>query len=340
LNLGRFDEITGGFGRLRMVLAGDFCLDRYLEIDPGLGERSIETGLPVYNVVRTRPQPGGAGTILNNLVALGVGRVDCAGFCGLDGEGWELLEALRGMPGVCLDGFVQTGERRTFTYTKPLLIEGGGPRELSRLDMKNWSPTPEEVGSRLASFLEGMAGAADAMIFLDQVDVEGTGVLTAGVLESVRRIGERWPSLLMVGDSRRGLRHFPPVVYKMNEAELCRWAGADGDAGVKEGLLEVWAAEAARASGRMAFVTRAERGILGANPAGLVERVAALSVEGSIDIVGAGDAVTASLAAGLAAGATMREAMGLAMLAASVVIHKVGTTGTASVEEMRARLSC
>jgi len=51
--------------------------------------------------------------------------------------------------------------------------------------------------------------------------------------------------------------------------------------------------------------------------------------------VGAGDAVTANLAAALAARATLREAIELANAAASVVIHQLGTTGTASVAEIR-----
>ena len=42
-------------------MVGDFCLDRYLEIDPALAETSLETGLPVHNVVRVRSQPGGGG---------------------------------------------------------------------------------------------------------------------------------------------------------------------------------------------------------------------------------------------------------------------------------------
>ena len=61
-------------------------------------------------------------------------------------------------------------------------------------------------------------------------------------------------------------------------------------------------------------------------------------VRGEIDIVGAGDAVTANLTAALAAGATVTEAMVLAMAAASVVIYQLGTTGTASVSQIRARL--
>ena len=43
---------------------------------------------------RVRAQPGGAGTILNNLVALGVGRIVPVGFCGDDGEGYELRREL------------------------------------------------------------------------------------------------------------------------------------------------------------------------------------------------------------------------------------------------------
>src|SRR6266581_3041195 len=75
MNADRFEAITRQFGQLRVAVVGDFCLDRYLEIDPARQETSIETGLPVYNVTNVRAQPGGAGTVLNNLVALGVGAI-------------------------------------------------------------------------------------------------------------------------------------------------------------------------------------------------------------------------------------------------------------------------
>ena len=75
MNEARFSEITSRYETLRIVVVGDFCLDRYLEIDPGKQETSIETGLPVHNVVQVRAQPGAAGTILNNLIALGVGEI-------------------------------------------------------------------------------------------------------------------------------------------------------------------------------------------------------------------------------------------------------------------------
>ena len=64
----------------------------------------------------------------------------------------------------------------------------------------------------------------------------------------------------------------------------------------------------------------------------------ALPLRGPIDIVGAGDSVTANLAAVLAAGATTEEACRIAMAAASHTVHQLGTTGAASVADIRALL--
>src|SRR5438552_1789281 len=54
------------------------------------------------------------------------------------------------------------------------------------------------------------------------------------------------------------------------------------------------AAELAGRTGRVVFVTMAERGIVGALPARSPQHVPAMPVRGPIDVVGAGDAVTAN----------------------------------------------
>jgi bifunctional ADP-heptose synthase (sugar kinase/adenylyltransferase) len=311
MNSARFDAITAKYPALRIAVIGDFCLDRYLEIDPSKTETSIETGHPVHNVVAVRSQPGGAGTILNNLVALGVGTTWPVGFCGDDGEGFELRHALAGLP---LDHFLQTDQRRTFTYCKPMLAG----KELNRLDTKNWTPTPDVVTDKLIASVRRLAPQVDAMVVLDQVDVAETGVVTRRLLDALATCG----APLILGDSRRGVRGWPPIALKMNACELAA-TGCDS------------AAALARQQGKPVFVTMAERGIVGAAPDGTIEHVPALPVRGEIDIVGAGDAVTANLAASLAAGATLREALELANAAASIVIHQLGTTGTATVAEIR-----
>ena len=79
---------------LTIGVLGDLFLDRYLDIDAALTERSIETGLDAYQVVRVRSYPGAAGTVINNLAALGAGGVMPVSVIGDDGEGYELRQAL------------------------------------------------------------------------------------------------------------------------------------------------------------------------------------------------------------------------------------------------------
>src|SRR5687768_12183333 len=92
-------------------LLGDLFLDRYLDIDPALDEPSVETGLTAYQVVRVRSSPGALGTVVNNLSALGVGRICPIAVIGDDGEGYELRQALRRTPGVELGGLVTRTDR-------------------------------------------------------------------------------------------------------------------------------------------------------------------------------------------------------------------------------------
>ena len=138
--------------------------------------------------------------------------------------------------------------------------------------------------------------------------------------------------MIVLADSRQGLRDFPPMGFKMNAAELARMAGTPvaGIDAVRQHAADLACAESAarvRHAGRAGhrrcrFERQAPstcRPTRSADP---------------IDIVGAGDAVTANLAAALAAGAHQREAMELAMAAASIVVHQLGTTGTASIAQL------
>lgn len=324
----RLQEIISNYPKLRVAVVGDFCLDRYLEIDTTREETSIETGLPVHNVTRVRAQPGGAGTVLNNLAALGAGEIFAVGFCGDDGEGYELRRALGDLPGVNLTHFFTTPLRRTFTYCKPLLMQSGqAPRELNRLDSKNWTPTPDEVNQQIISSLDAIRDVADIVIVLDQVESAGTGVISASLLEKLSEF-----PVPVIADSRRGLSGYPPVIFKMNAAELSALLNVGEHIGMRE--MEEAIATLVQRNNRPAFVSMAEGGILGAFPGSKPEHVPALPVRGPIDVVGAGDSVTANLALTLASGASAREAMTLAMLAASVVVHQLGTTGTATPRDL------
>jgi bifunctional ADP-heptose synthase (sugar kinase/adenylyltransferase) len=333
MNHDRFLAITTSYPRLKIAVVGDFFLDRYLYIDPAKEDVSIETGLKVHNVVKVRPQPGAAGTIVNNLVALGIGEIHAVGFCGDDGEGYELRRELARLRGVVVSDFLTVASRRTPVYGKPMVIEPHrSPRELNRFDCKNWSPTPDVLQRDLAGRVLALADRVDAMIVLDQVELPDTGVVTQGVKQAVHAAQVKHPSLFVIADSRQGVGDFPPMAFKMNALELGRMTGSMPE------KLDAIGQEAGVLAGRTqrpVFVTLADRGIIGCAPGHPPDRVAALPVRGPIDIVGAGDAVTANLTAALATGSGLCEAMELAMVAASHVIHQLGTTGTASVAQIR-----
>lgn len=333
MNRQRFSTITGCYAKLRIAVVGDFCLDRYLEIDPARQETSLENGHAVHNVINVRAQAGGAGTILNNLVALGIGEIFPVGFCGDDGEGYELQCALSRQKGVNMRFFFKTPLRRTFTYCKPLLMhQGRPPEELERLDSKNWSPTPDSVLSPMVKALEELSTQVQAIVLLEQVDLPETGVLCRLVRHAAGQLAARHAHLPILADSRQGLRHFPPMIYKMNAREFGRLMGTT-ETPAPNTVVQMLG-EFARKLRYPVFVTLAEHGLAGALPDGSIEYIPALPVRGPIDIVGAGDAVSANLVSALAAGASLREALEIANAAASVVIHKLGTTGTATPAEI------
>ena len=325
----RFQEITGRYAAQRIAVVGDYSCDRYLEIDPAKTETSIETGLPVHNVTRVRAQPGASGTVLSNLAALGVGELWPVGFCGCDGEGYELYSALEQTPGVRMKYFFESEEQRTFTYCKPLMMHlDQPPEELNRLDSKNWHPTPVNLQHQLANAVRSLADQVDVIIVLDQADAPETGVVTQSLLDALAEIKD---NTLVIGDSRRGLKDWPSIIYKMNAAELAQLTDQTSE---PEQAARTLAAQ----TGRPVFLSLSEHGIVGAQPDGRSESRPALPVYGEIDIVGAGDAVMANITTALASQADLGEALELANAAASVVVHKLGTTGTASISEISGKL--
>lgn len=212
-----------------------------------------------------------------------------------------------------------------------MLEAGHLPRELNRLDSKNWTETPLELQQDLAARVAALAGRVDAMILMDQVDIAETGVVSGPVADAARAAVVGRPDLLVLADSRRGVQHFPPLGFKMNAAELAKLSGS-----ATESLeaVRTQAAELAKTNGQPVFVTLAEQGIVGAAPGRTAEHIPSYPVRGPIDIVGTGDATMANLTAALAGGASIPEAMHLAMTGASLVIHQLGTTGTATVQQL------
>ena len=66
MNLAELNRLLAKFRTLRVAVLGDFCVDRYFDVDARLArDRSKETGLPIHQVARVRTYPGGSGTVLH-----------------------------------------------------------------------------------------------------------------------------------------------------------------------------------------------------------------------------------------------------------------------------------
>src|SRR5262245_25176741 len=192
------EQILKEAPKLTIGVVGDLFLDRYLDIDGRLTEPSLETGLDAYQVVGVRCYPGAAGTVINNLSALGVGQILPFAVIGDDGEGHELWQALQGLPGLDLSRLVREDfpAFRTPTYTKPMLHHAGqAPRELNRLDIKNRSPL-REMDSLMLPALEAGWDGLDALIVVDQVSEAECGVVTTGARKVLEFLGQRTPRKL------------------------------------------------------------------------------------------------------------------------------------------------
>lgn len=314
-------------------LLGDLFLDRYLDIDPARDEPSVETGLTAYQVVGVRAYPGALGTVLNNLAALGVGRIVPIAAIGDDGEGYELRQALSRMPGVDMAGIIAAEGRRTPTYTKPMY----GAKELNRLDIKNRTPTPPDVEAAILNRLDDAWPRLDALLVLDQVSEEDCGVVTRRVREHAAMLGERDPSRFILADSRERIGSFRNVCLKPNRDELQRfWSLRHGKAALPVGGIP--AADLLRQTQRPVFATCGEEGIQLFKPEETQPiLVPSYPVSGPIDICGAGDSCSAGIAAAMVSGATHEQAAAFGNLIASITIQQIGVTGTAAPDQVRER---
>jgi len=334
MDLRRLDEFLSAFPSKKIAIAGDFFLDQYMVIDPELVEKSIETGLDAHQVVEIRPSPGAAGSVTTKVAALGTGTIYAVTILGDDGNGYELSRELKSI-GVRFDHVLLRADRFTPTYGKPMIRRAkGSEEEINRIDVKNRQPVPADAEEIIIRSLRQLAGEVDAIIVLDQVEQPNCGVITDAVRDALCKIAAEHPKLIVLADSRNRIGFFRRMMIKPNFKEASR---ALGRGGTRESLdaAKQMASELAAANGRPAFLTVGAKGIVVAEASGATVVVPAPPVRGPIDTTGAGDTVTAGVVCAMSAGANAIEAAEMGNLAASVTIRQLGTTGTATPEQMR-----
>ncbi len=292
------------------LVVGDAMLDRYVY---GQVERiSPEAPIPVLSVERELALPGGAGNVVRCLTALGA-AVAFVSVVGDDQAGSELTGLIGGQPGVEPWLLVQGGRATT---TKTRFVAGG--QQLLRADREQVAPIHPRLADRLIRIASDAAAATAVMVLSDY----RKGVLTGDT------------PMRLIAAARAGGRK---VVVDPKGGDHARFAGADLIIPDLEELAEATGlpvdsideiAAAARTLRAVhgfgaVLVLRGEAGLTlvqpGATPEDdLVEHLPSNAAE-LIDPAGAGDAVVAVAAAGIAMGkngiAVVREDELLDMLA-------------------------
>jgi len=317
------------FSERHVLVIGDYFLDFYLDLDRGLSEMSLETGLEAYQVVQVRARPGAAGTVTANLRSLGL-EVTALGVIGRDGMGYELMRSLDQLQ-VHTDPMIQLDDRFTPTYTKPMMHENDGTvHELNRLDIKNRTSLSPHIQDLVIDRLHHLLPQVDGVIVADQVQERNCGVITDSVRSELAALAQKEPDKPIAADSRVRIGEFGHVLIKPNarEATLAVHPLYDPEA-IDRAIATASAAELYQRNGRPVFLTVGADGILVYDQDGMTH-VRGIQVEGPIDIVGAGDSTMAGIVSALCCGASNAQAALVGNLVASITIQQLGTTGTAT----------
>lgn len=309
LEMPRFDQAC-------VLVLGDIMLDRYWE--GGTSRISPEAPVPVVKVEQIKDRPGGAGNVALNIAALGAGA-RLGGFTGDDEMADSLQDMLVGAGVDC----AFTRVAGSPTITKLRIISRN--QQLIRLDFEEAALSVS--GEPLADSVAAKLAGCDALVLSDYA--KGALDDPAPLIDAARAAGvpvlvdpkgtdfSRYRGATLLTPN---LHEFEEVVGTCNsEAELV----SRGERLMLELELDAL------------LVTRGEHGMTLLRPGEQELHLPARARE-VFDVTGAGDTVIGTLAAAVAAGASLPQAVGLANIAASIVVGKLGTAAVSAPELRRA----
>jgi rfaE bifunctional protein kinase chain/domain len=317
----RADELIAAMKGVHVLIVGDFMIDRYVS---GVVDRiSPEAPVPVVRVDEERSAIGGAGNVAANVTALGA-SCSVVGCVGTDAPGKTLRAALEAI-GVRPEGLVEVEDRPTTVKTRVMARQ----QQIVRFDHEVETDVSEGVAARITLALEELARSSDVVVVSDY----NKGVLVPPVIASALGAAEAKSVPSVVDPKRRGFFAYQgATVFKPNAKELEDAVGDHihpDDPAWMEAIRQ-------RLDCDHLLLTLGARGIALQSTGEGLERVPTVA-RSVYDVSGAGDTVTACVAATLAAGGTVLEAAILANHAAAVEVGKAGVA-TVSSAEMREHL--
>lgn len=317
----RLEQLLTRAARLRIAVIGDAMLDVYLRGD--VDRISPEAPVPVVRVRDRKDALGGAANVAQNVAALGA-TPELVALIGADAAG-ERLSHLLAAQGGETRGLVQS-TRPTTTKTRVLARS----QQLVRVDEEVDAEGLDHEVKALEAAIDRALEDADAVVLEDY----NKGVLTPPVIS--RAISQaRAKNLPVVVDPKyhNFFAYKGATVFKPNRRELEAALGAAVHLDHPDALPKVLE----RLGVDTLLLTLSEKGmaLVHGGKDVQVDRIPTTARE-VYDVVGAGDTVTAYLAAMLAAGATPLEAAVIANYAAGVEVGKLGAATVSPAEVLEA----
>ena len=314
-------EIVAAMRDKTVVVFGDVMLDEFVWGD--VTRISPEAPVPVVDIRRESVHLGGAANVVANLRSLGA-LAAVVGVVGSDRAGERVRAELREAGALdAEEGLIVDVSRPTTLKTRIIAHS----QLVVRADRERRAPVDGPVEERIIAALQKLLREADALVVSDY----DKGAVTPRVLDAVLPLAEVAGVPALVDPKIRNFDSYrPATLVTPNHHEALRLTNSEDDS--DDGMARAAHAIRDRLGCRSVLITRGERGmmLLGEDGEPVYVPTAAREV---YDVTGAGDTVIATLAASLAAGATLVEAAMLANHAAGIVVGKVGTA-TASAEEL------
>ncbi|HKG12980.1 MAG TPA: D-glycero-beta-D-manno-heptose-7-phosphate kinase [Pyrinomonadaceae bacterium] len=319
----RAAELVSRFRERRIVVYGDVMLDEFVWGD--VTRISPEAPVPVVEIRRESVHLGGAANVLSNLRALGV-RSALVGVVGQDRAGERVRAELREA------GALDAEENLIVDVSRPTTVKTriiAHSQLVVRADRERRAPLDATVEERVVETLRRLLRGADALVVSDY----DKGAVTPAALDEVLPAAEAAGVPVLIDPKIRNFDSYrPATLVTPNHHEALKVTNSDDD--TDDGMARAARAIRERLGCRSVLITRGERGMMLLEEDGEPVYVPTAARE-VFDVTGAGDTVIATLAASIAAGATLAEAAMLANHAAGIVVGKIGTA-TASADELLA----
>jgi len=304
-------SIIDNFGSTKVLVLGDVMLDRYWWGD--VTRISPEAPVPVVRLQRDTFVPGGAANVAMNAAGLGAKTI-LFGLVGDDPESRILSEGLTAA-GISAQHLIISQERPT--NVKILVIAHS--QQVVRVD-REFTSSLSSVESQ-----ELIENISEAMFDVDIVLVSdyAKGTLSVDVLKAVFSQAKTLKKTVVVDPKGKDyIKYRGATVLTPNRreaAEACNMDVETPDLTSQAGqrLLNDLDLDAI-------LITESEHGMTLFVRGGGSAHFDAASKE-VYDVTGAGDTVIATLGVALASGTELFEAVGLANLAAGIVVQQVGT---------------